>query len=565
MKKTSFVALIALILCLSFGMTSYASEEEPYRQKIPRIVFEEQEKVPEVTAGEDLNLTIKYTNDSMHNAYSIRMTPSFENIPLVYERPVVFKRDKSLRSKQSDSVSFSFKVASDAKTGIYPIKFKIEYANLRDENYSNEQTVYFKVSKEKVKPIITVSNIKTGNEVVAGNTFPLSFQVSNMGEVEAENVEIRLTGLSSDTFMAVDSNDYQYIGELKSKENILAEFQMYAADTIKKGTNFLTVEINYKDYSGNALSTEKTIYIQNVKSEEQKEEEDDTLAAKPKIIIASYATNPKTITAGNVFNFTFTFKNTSKEKRLRNMKVTLDSKEGCFIITKGSNTFYIEELAPNASLNKNIELRAKQDLTSNSYAVNIYFDYEDFNGHEYSATEIINIPVTEYSKLVINSVMPAEGYLGSNCSLSFDYINMGKATVSNLTASVEGDYQSVQPINYIGNLTAGNSDYYDIEITPTKEGTNYGVLVLSFEDSSGGIIEVRKDFEGFAMSEPMQDGPSDTPYPIDPGIADPMKPEEKPVATWIIVLAGIGAFLVTFFITKMIVKKIIIRKLDNEL
>ncbi|MBQ9280137.1 MAG: hypothetical protein IJ215_03730 [Clostridia bacterium] len=565
MKRISLVGIVALVLCFAMSMTAFASDDT-YREKVPRIVFEEFEKVPEVAAGETLNLTITYTNDSAHNAYNMRITPSFEDTPLVYERPVVFKRDKSLRARQSDNVSFSFKVADNAKSGIYGIKFKLEYSNVRDENYSNEQTVYFKVAKEKVKPILSISDISTGaSPVMANKSFPLSFQLSNNGEVDAENVEIYLRDLSSSTFMAQDSNDYKYIGELKHGSSIAVNFNMFASESITKGTHTLGVEIKYKDYSGSELSTEKIIYVQDVKSEKEVEEDNDETAAKPKIIISSYATNPRTITAGGVFDFNFTFKNTSRDKRLRNMKVTLDSAEGAFIITNGSNTFYIEELLQNASVTKSIELRAKQDLTSNSYAVTLSFDYEDYSGNEYHSTETINIPVTEYSKLVINNIYINEGYVDSNSSLSFDYINMGKATVSNLTASVEGDYVSVQPINYIGNLTAGNSDYYDIEVTPTKEGTNYGILVLSFEDSSGGIIEVKKDFEGFAMIKPdFSDIPSDSGM-YDPGVSEPIEPAETPVAVWKIILAGIGSFLLAFFVTKMITTKIIRRKLEDEI
>lgn len=565
MKKTSLIAIITFVLCITLGVTSYATEDD-YKQRIPRVIFEEFENVPKVSAGENLNLTIKYTNDSVNSAFGLMITPSFDDTPLVYERPIVFRRTKSLRSKQTDTVSFSFKVADDARIGTYGIKFKLEYSNISDENYSNEQTVYFKVVKEKIKPIIIVSDISTGEESVgAGKEFPLSFKLSNNGEVIAKNVEIFLKGLSSTSFMAKDSNDYKYVGELENGKSTLVNFPIVTSDSITKGTHTIEVEIKYKDYSGTELSTEKTIYIQNVKSEKEVEDEDDTKSAKPKIIISSYSTNPGSITAGKDFIFNFSFKNTSKDRRLRNMKVTLDSKEGAFIITKGSNTFYIEDLGQSASVNKSIELRAKQDLTSNSYEVIISFDYEDYSGNEYSSTEIINIPVTEYSKLVINSVYAGEGYVGSNTSLSFDYINMGKATISNLTASVEGDYTSVQPINYIGNLTAGNSDYYDIEVIPTKDGDNYGVLVLSFEDSSGSAIQIKKDFQGFAMAKS-----EEIDNPFNPGIYDPEVDDynggsEEPVATWKIILAGIGTFIVVFFVTKMITTKIIKKKLDDEI
>jgi hypothetical protein len=167
------------------------------------------------------------------------------------------------------------------------------------------------------------------------------------------------------------------------------------------------------------------------------------------------------------------------------MKITLSSDNGAFMITRGSNTFYIESLGPKESATRSIELNVKQDLTSSSYPINIDFDYEDSKANSYVAKEVINLPVTEYSKLVINSAYVGSSMVGSQTSLSFDYINMGKAKVSNLTASVEGDYTAVQSINYIGNLEAGNSDYYDIMVTPNKEGELNGVLVLTFEDSSG--------------------------------------------------------------------------------
>ena len=563
MKKINFAIILIVILCFTMGLTSFASEDV-YREKVPRIIIEEMEEIKEAAAGEILNLTIKYTNDSEHNAYDLRITPLFEDMPLIYERPIVFTREKSLRARNSDEASFSFRVSDDAKLGVYGLKFKLEYANLRDENYSNEQTVYFKVSKEKVKPIIAISNISTGEgSVVAGRSFPLTFTVSNNGEVDAENVEILLKGLSADAFMAVDSNDYKYIGGLKSKENVIQTFNIYTSENIKKGTNTLSVEIKYKDSTGNELTTEKAIYVLDVKSENEVVDEDGT-SAKPKIIISSYSTNPTSLVAGGVFDFNFTFKNTSKEKRLRNMKLTLSSTDGAFIITKGSNTFYVEEMAPEAVITKSIELKSKQDLTSNSYPIIISFEYEDFSGNEYSASETINIPVTEYSKLVINYVYAGEAYVGSNTSLSFDYINMGKATISNLTASVEGDYTSVQPINYIGNLATGTSDYYDIEITPTKSGPNYGTLVLSFEDSSGAIVEVKKEFEGFAMEMPTYDEPINN----EPGSSEPSLPieePEEPISIWAMVGSGIGAFLVTFIITKMITTKIVRKRLEDEI
>ena len=199
-----------------------------------------------------------------------------------------------------------------------------------------------------------------------------------------------------------------------------------------------------------------------------------------------------------------------------------------------------------------------------SYPIDIDFDYEDSKANSHQAFEVINIPVVEYSNLVINSVYANETFLGSETGLSFDYINMGKAKVSNLTASVEGDYTAVQSINYIGNLEAGNSDYYDIQVIPSKEGENRGVLVLTFEDSSGKKVEVKKDFVGYAMAQ-MDDSWNDDMGMFDPGIMEPIEPQEEPLSGWSIAGIGFASFLVSFIITKIITVKIVRKKLEDEI
>ena len=339
---------------------------------------------------------------------------------------------------------------------------------------------------------------------------------------------------------------------------MVVHFELLASSEIDSKNNAITANISYKDSSNEIKEISKEIYILNVDVDGNVADEK---AAKPKMIISSYNVKPNNVVAGDIFTLDFTFKNTSREKKIRNIKITVSSEEGAFIITKGSNTFYIEEMDKQAVITRQIELKAKQDLTSNSYKVLIDFDYEDYNGEQYNAVETLNIPVVEYSKLVINSVYAGEGYINAPTNLSFDYVNMGRAAVSNLTASVEGDYEAVQSINYIGNLNTGTSDYYDIEVKPTKEGINHGVLVLSFEDSSGGIIEVKKDFEGNAFAqdffEPVPDVMPDV------MIEQPEQTEDIPV--WQIVLYGIGSFLITFIITKIITTKIIRKKLEEEL
>ncbi len=578
MKKIFSLCLVFVILVCNFCFASSGDEyqngynagynagysdgsDNVYKPKEPNITFKVQDEIPEVSAGGSFSLLVNFINDSSHSAKNIKITPSFEDVPLVYERPIEFSYSRTLRSKGNANASFSFKVKEDAKIGVYPIKFKVEYKNSSDEVYSRERVMYFKVNKEKIASIITISNIVTEPaNVSAGQAFTLKFNVNNIGETDSKDTYIKLTGLSTEGFMPVDGNDLVYVGNIKAKSSITQTFNMIASTKIPKGSNTLGVTISHLDLNNEKVTDEKTLYIMGVLSQN---ESSTSTSGKPKVIIESYATTPKSIVAGDQIKFVFNFKNTSKDKNVSNMKITISSKEGEFMIANGSNTFYIDTLPAGGTMTKSIELNVKQDLSSKSYPLEISFDYEDSSANAYTATEVINIPVVEYSNLVINSVYISESMVGSPTTLSFDYVNMGKAKVSNLTASVSGDYVSTQDINYIGNLEAGNSDYYDFQVTASKEGENVGTLILTFEDSSGKKINVTKQFTGYVMAD---FGSNDNPGMYDPWVdVMPEEPAQEPLNIWYVIGIGFGSFLISFIITKMITTKIIRKKLEDEI
>lgn len=583
MKKIISLIVVITVLMTSFALATESDDykngynagynagysdgsDNDYKPRVPKLVVVDDNKMPEITAGEEFTLKFTYKNDSEYTAYNTKITPVYENSILEYERATSYETTNSIKRDREGIATFNLKSKASTKKGIYEIKFKMEYKNNRDENYSSEGSVFVKVVAEKVKSIVTVDSANTIPErVSAGENFNIKFNINNIGDIDATDMYVRIGGLSQDGFMAVNGKDFYYIGNLAAKSTYTASFDMVASKDITKGNHSLTANVYYKNSEGEQATEEKTLYILDVLS--QKESGDDA-SGKPKIMISSYSTDKTNIVAGDTINFTFKFTNTSNEKPISNMKITLSSDDGAYMITKGSNTFYIENLGPKESATRSIELNVKQDLTSKSYPVNIDFDYEDSNGGTYVSKEVINLPVTEYSKLVINGASVMDCTMGSEATLSFDYINMGKAKVSNLTASVEGDFTAVQSINYIGNLEAGSSDYYDIMITPTKEGNANGTLVLAFEDSSGKTIEVRKDFSCYVAGAYVPDdnqGGIDNPYPYDPGMDNPSNEETKTYAWWQIALYGFGSFIVTFIIVKIITTKIVRKKLEDEI
>ena len=193
--------------------------------------------------------------------------------------------------------------------------------------------------------------------------------------------------------------------------------------------------------------------------------------------------------------------------------------------------------------------------------VTIDFDYEDSEGDAHTTTEKINIPVVEKTDLSIDNINgPYEMYVGNTGYISFEYYNKGKATISNLSVTIEGDYSPVNATNYIGNVEAGNGSYSEIEVRADVDGQAKGTLIFSFEDSSGNVKTIKRAVEGMVFGEMPTFEP-------DPGMMDMpiIEPEVEQLEWWKLLFIGLGTFLVTMFIIRFITIKIMMKKLEDEI
>src|SRR5690606_10131661 len=156
----------------------------------------------------------------------------------------------------------------------------------------------------------------------------------------------------------------------------------------------------------------------------------------------------------------------------KNIKVTVTGKtpqggEEIFSVTEGSNIFFISKIGAGETVSESLELKIKSDAATGSYPINIDIEYEydgikpDSNG---------NIGVTEENELtflVSENARPVVDYIhvyswdgavtvGNPATLAFDFNNMGKSTLYNVVATIEGDFMSANnSMNYLSNVEAG--------------------------------------------------------------------------------------------------------------
>jgi hypothetical protein len=287
-------------------------------------------------------------------------------------------------------------------------------------------------------------------------------------------------------------------------------------------------------------------------------------SSTPRIIISNYNTTGN-ITSGNTFKLSFTLKNTAKSTAVSNIKVVLSSGTvstggAVFVVAEGSNSFFIESIAKEGDITKSVQLVANQDAQPGIYPIMLNIDYEDESGKTYTTTEQLSFAVSQAQRLetvgfnVMQSAME-----GDMIPVNFQYINKGKATIYNLTIAVEGDFTLANGDSYIGNLTAGQNDYFEDTLMATGTGTKTGAIVLKYESSDGTPQQLRQEFT--VEIAPMSYS-SDPGFPTDP--TGPIEPTQTGMAWWIWVLICLGAAAVVTVIVVVSVKKAKKAKAANE-
>ena len=185
-----------------------------------------------------------------------------------------------------------------------------------------------------------------------------------------------------------------------------------------------------------------------------------------------------------------------------------------FTVTQGSNSFFINKMKPGETIEKSIEMKVKSDATTKAYPVTLTIEYE-YDGIKPNTetgevglkkVETLNLNAEENARPVADniSVSSWEGAVtvGGTATLTFDFYNMGKATLNNVIANLEGDGFTTAngSMYFIGNVEAGASKNVQFDVIPNMEGKAKGTIKISYEDSNGETIEFTKDFESDVMA-----------------------------------------------------------------
>lgn len=436
----------------------------------------------------------------------------------------------------------------DLKEGNYPIAITIKYT----DGFGKQQTkvgninVSIKGSGDQGDASLKIENLKGPKAVAAGKNFDISFILKNTGSSKAEKINVSV-GADSTKIVPITLNK-DIINSLEAGEEKQMTFTFKGLEDIE-GKNYpIRIGIDYgKDTKVN-LEQYVGVLINNEKTKNS--------ATVPIMIIDAYESQPQIVKAGENFTLKMKLWNTNSEKAVKNMKVTLTvngtsekTNDDVFTPVKGSNTFYIPFLAPNGKWDQEISFFTVPDAKAKTYKVQASFDYEydqDGNVTKGSGQDIIGIPVVQPTKLDVADIPEIFGAsVNKDANLEVSFYNTGKVAISNLLVKVEGNFDIRDGQKYVGRLEVGSQDWFNGVIIPREEGQQSGKVVFTYEDTSGKMQQLEREFS-------MMVGPEEV---KNTNFLQPTQPEDQGNKSKMPIFLIGGGVLVAIIIVVLLIKK----------
>lgn len=553
---------------INVNLTSVTSGTQTPKLSVDNITYKEGLK-----PGNTFALNVDVKNVGGATAKNIKVTVDDASIDSTGILKNYFTDGITTDSMEKDDeniVKIPLKVSKYATGGLKAVKVVITYTDTAGNSYSANDTVYVDITASSVTPTpavgspnIVISNVtQSPAQPAAGEKVEITFDVENKSKVDASELKISTEGLSSTTFIPVQSEPYLYYETLKAGDKIKVTIPLIVSESITEGLNSITVKCSYAGGESSAV-----IPVRDVKN-------DIGGSSKPKLIISKYSTDVEELRAGSTFKFSFDVYNTNAAVAAKNITVTVSQADNVFTVTQGSNSFFINKIDPGETVTETMEMKVKSDASTKAYPIEILIEYE-YDGAKANPTtgeigekktEKLNLQAIENSRPVVDNVnvysFDGNVTMGNAATLGFEFYNMGRSPLNNVIVKVEGDFtKSDGDMYFVGNAAEGSSTYVEFEVIPNLEGTANGVLRVTFEDSNGDTQEFTKDFSTQVM-------PAAT---IDTGTVDnssgevfnPSVPVAKKEIVPIWAFAIIEVFIFILFVP--ITRKIIISAYKSKL
>ncbi len=510
----------------SYYTREYKTTEKIYirvsnKTDSPRVVVKDVEFTPDkyVNAGDEVLVGFRLKNEGQNTAKDIKISlDGLSSEGFFLSNGLNNKIVAELGRRQTVYVYFELKSSDKIKSGSYPLEMNLSYKDEKDEEfeYKDVSKFFLNINSDKNRNSnLIMENIKYPEGPIGQNKeVDISFNIRNQGQTDAENIIIKAESTNIEGLVPKSVSTIK-IDTLPPGETQEVHFKFLTTKSAETKNYPIEIKIEYRD---EFLDDDEDPHTLNQYVGVFSQSPDDDNKSVPKLIIDKYNFEPQLVSAGQTFQMNLSFFNTNSMKSVKNIKIFLTSEGGTdpkneqtagssvFTPVDSSNTFYIDSIPPKGRVQKAIKMFTVPDALARTHTITANFEYEDSKGEAYTATELIGVPVIQQSKLDVGEInYSPEAYVGESTPISVEFYNTGKVTLYNMMVKLEGDFKVENGQYYIGNFDSGTSESFEGYVIPNSEGELTGNVVFTYEDSTGQMQELKKEFTLNVIDMPPMD------------------------------------------------------------
>lgn len=524
----------------TFTLFNGATSADP-ELSAPVAVISLDNKGKTVSAGNSYSYKIEILNKGGMAMENVRLnvTPS-DALTLTNASGNAYFDKISAGKSASHKVSFTTGADIPSARQTLTAEVTYSYVGADGKRTENTETQVLSVDAEvSGAPRIRLSGTKLTETLKLNNTYNYTLTFTNLGSVPVREL---LAGLAPTDGIILETGEL-YFDEIPAGGSVTADIVLKTDRSFNSVKQSITAEMSYSyGAKGSAVSASASASIVLIASSDNVSSGDGGNNAAPNIIVGSYDLGAEQIAAGETFDMSFDFFNTSSVTNIENLIMTITA-AGDINIYGSGNTFYYPSLSAGAAVSERISLRALATASTGISTVSISFKYDYLdNGNRNSASceQSIFIPVYQPDKMTFDVKVPTyEVYAGNDVYITMSWLNKGRSDISNVKAEIVGDVGALSTEKIIGTVAPGGNGTADFIITPYMSGDCSFNIVVTYEDAT--LTEVSREIPvNFMVSEMMWEDPG-----FDPGFdtMEPLPEDGEGGFPWWIVFVGGGVLV----------------------
>lgn len=334
---------------------------------------------------------------------------------------------------------------------------------------------------EQPRLMLTSYSIE-GGSITAGKQREITVTVSNMhNSIDVKNVKITYSDESGS--VAVQGVSSVYCESIAHQSSFDWSFNVKASVNAEEGNHTALIMCEYQAPSGEMLTSSDSLIIP-VNQEKKKSEETTQSISQPRLMVTAYSVENGYVSPNGASVVSITFKNTSKAKEIRNIKLCVSDETGDLKAEK-IGTKYIEIIKAGGEYTWKVRLNASKVAQIGEHAVSVVCEYEDKYGTAYSSSDSIIVNVKQISDLDFSGLqLPVRVVQGDTQTIEISLMNTGKSLIRNCKIDFDIDSLESGGSVLVGDIPVGQTKTVSVNlrVSESKIGSVEGKASVSYED-----------------------------------------------------------------------------------